>query len=486
MLINTSPRFQKMENSSLPSKKADLLLFVSITSSGHHSHLRHAIRSTWILPCKASSVCDYRFFVDTPRSMVTNALISENMTYHDMVFRDSCPLMNRHPAEVNYGNSPPVLENILPNNFNFHKRSEGDGSDVEEEQSVSGSNITVPNYALRRAYKIDWKVCFLRWTQEHRKMAHYHAFVEDDSYMCVENLLYQCALLKEHSSPSAKPFRTGTAMFDGFDDSSTFMSKEVAVAFANHYWEPGFNCSNVFGEEQPGYQEINNLMEGENPWLSWGNSWIHKNCNWQQALKDALNVTIYQPNMKCMVAEDRSSSSADTRESVATTAEAIKYFPCSDRPLIFHHREAGDILLRDEEKSQIRTNHMCEYMLMIDKVKSVTTMFDLWNKALAHHYHDFSPVFTQDGFDGWRDVMKVFQEDEETCRRWWLRNNQGANRSQWDDGSKCMYTQGRRVLRPIEPTANELELIGGVENAVKTANVHVSIAVTSLYRLFFN
>ena len=31
---------------------------------------------------------------------------------------------------------------------------------------------------------------------------------------------------------------TGYPMYDGFDDSSTFMSKEIALAFADHYDKP--------------------------------------------------------------------------------------------------------------------------------------------------------------------------------------------------------------------------------------------------------
>lgn len=54
-------------------------------------------------------------------------------------------------------------------------------------------------------------------------MAEYHVFVEDDSFMCTENLLYQVSLLHNKSINSNHSFRTGTAMYDGFDDSSTFM-----------------------------------------------------------------------------------------------------------------------------------------------------------------------------------------------------------------------------------------------------------------------
>jgi hypothetical protein len=52
------------------------------------------------------------------------------------------------------------------------------------------------------------------------KMAHYHVFVEDDSFVCTENVLHQTTILRNFL-PDKKglPFRTGWPMYDGFDDS---------------------------------------------------------------------------------------------------------------------------------------------------------------------------------------------------------------------------------------------------------------------------
>ena len=85
---------------------------------------------------------------------------------------------------------------------------------------------------LRLLYKVDWKVCFLKWALQNNRMASYHVFVEDDSFMCTENVLHQCELLlllaKQNVNKSVEDemnIRIGTLMYDGFDDSSTFMSR---------------------------------------------------------------------------------------------------------------------------------------------------------------------------------------------------------------------------------------------------------------------
>jgi hypothetical protein len=424
VLANTNPRFAgRSSEKDFPAKKPDQLIFISITSSGHHAHLRHGARSTWLLPCKLSAVCDYRFFVDRPKEYIDKELELEEFFHKDMVFRDACPLMSRHPIVVNYGNSPPIAENFVAT-VNVSSSTEAGADGLVQQQ-----NVSVPNYKLRRAYKIDWKVCFMKWALANDRMAHLHAFVEDDSFTCVENLLYQSAMVRDRSKKDTLPFRTGTAMFDGFDDSSTFMSREVAMAFAQHYGEEGFNCSAVLDETE---------MDS-NPWISWGNSWIHKNCNWQQALNETLGLPIREPNIKCML--------------VGVDVNDTAYFPCSDRPIFFHHRDAGEILLRDEQQSKLRLNHVCEYMLTIDKVKSVDTMYALWNGALGHSYHDFSAVFLQDGFDGWKDVMRGFREEEDTCRRWWNRNRgkEEAPRgeAEWSEAGECLYQHGRRRRRRL-------------------------------------
>lgn len=94
--------------------------------------------------------------------------------------------MSRHPLDINYGNSPPTIQNLK----------------------------IIEDYKYRRLYKVDWKVCFLKWVKDSAGIEPaYHVFVEDDSFVCMGNLLHQVSLL--HALAPADrglPFRTGTAM----------------------------------------------------------------------------------------------------------------------------------------------------------------------------------------------------------------------------------------------------------------------------------
>src|SRR5437773_489349 len=62
-----------------------LHVFLSITSGASHSHLRDAIRETWLIPCIESKFCDYRFFIDCPDSKINGHLHSENTRNKDLV-----------------------------------------------------------------------------------------------------------------------------------------------------------------------------------------------------------------------------------------------------------------------------------------------------------------------------------------------------------------------------------------------------------------
>eukprot|EP01032_Pedospumella_encystans_P023214 gene23214-26280_t len=88
------------------------MVFISITSSPFHAELRESSRKTWLLPCLANPTCDYKFFVDKSESDISTSVLEESKQYTDMVFRDACPLMARHPSYINYGNSPPRKENF--------------------------------------------------------------------------------------------------------------------------------------------------------------------------------------------------------------------------------------------------------------------------------------------------------------------------------------------------------------------------------------
>ena len=189
-----------------------LVVFISITSGKFHAHLRQAARETWLLPCLESPVCDYRFFVDCPPSRMTDIIVEENKLFQDLVcalfsniltpavsmliyndfmiaqvFRNSCSLMNVHPDDIHYGNSPLAIT----------------ASEGEPALSV---------YDERIFYKIDWKVCFMRWIVENHRNAPYHVFVEDDSFVCTENLIFQVKTLVAVPSEHKTPFRSGTIM----------------------------------------------------------------------------------------------------------------------------------------------------------------------------------------------------------------------------------------------------------------------------------
>ena len=41
-------------------------------------------RNTWLLPCIASTVCNYRFYVDAMAANLTEALKAEQQTHDDL------------------------------------------------------------------------------------------------------------------------------------------------------------------------------------------------------------------------------------------------------------------------------------------------------------------------------------------------------------------------------------------------------------------
>ena len=88
-------------------KSSSLLVFISITSSPNHGELRQTARETWLSPCITSNltICDYRFFIDAPENSLSNMIHEEQNLYGDLIFRDFCSLMKRHPLSINYGNS---------------------------------------------------------------------------------------------------------------------------------------------------------------------------------------------------------------------------------------------------------------------------------------------------------------------------------------------------------------------------------------------
>lgn len=189
--------------------------------------------------------------------------------------------------------------------------------------------------------------------------------------------------------------------YDGFDDSTTFMSKEVALAFLEHYMEPGLNCSIVTDSQDP-------LIEQKMQWLSWGNSWIYSHCNWRGDLADNFGFHFNVPAINCMIYTQFHPYS-EFNITFNSTSRIPLNFPCREHPLIFHHSKAGEIL--EKESSELLRPHMCEYMLLIDKIKDANTIQNLWLQSTGKDYLDFTPVFTHDGLEGWGEVMQRFVHD---------------------------------------------------------------------------
>lgn len=402
VLTSNNTRFAPFPKEKRAKRTNELLLFISITSSPHHAHLRHAARFTWLLPCVASQHCDYKFFIDKTVSSSTPDVISEQDAYDDLVFRDSCRLMERHPEYINYGNAPPRNENF--------------------KLKVNDTVIDAPDYLWRRMYKIDWKVCFMQYARDHGKMAKYHAFTEDDSFVCTENLLHQCVQIenKAKTTQIVPSFRTGTGMFDGFDDSSTFMTRDVALAFADHYGDAGFNCTKVV-------DHVNSVAWNGSMWMSWGNSWMKARCDWADVLREHLNMHVLKPSVDCMAATSL----------VVHKDHTVLAFPCAAHNIIMHHGTAGEVLLR-EKSAHLR--HTCEHMLLIDKVKEPKVMYDLWNTAAVEHtFHDFSEVFLHEKEEGWLKTLQQLADDDRECSA-----KNGNNR---DPAAKdCIFETRRRLI----------------------------------------
>jgi hypothetical protein len=428
-LHSTVKRWKNIDIKKQSAKQSySLLAFISITSGPLHYDLRQSARATWLLPCIASPLCQYKFFVDAPPGNITIELKHEQMEYHDLVYRNACPYMlERHPFYINYGNSQVV--DIGVDEAPLHQ-----------------------DYPLRRIYKIDWKICFLKWQKENKYKTDLHIFVEDDSFVCTENLLYQAALLRQVEpakqdkegvqSNKIPALRTGTPMYDGFDDSSTIMSASIGDAFVANYNVVNslqsittaklFNCSKVIDD-----MKYDAKLESDSIWMSWGNSWMNRLCNWKDVLETVVPSIkpIHEPYMDCLTGIkfsrpngensvvqvhsrlDEHTLRPDLNASISfqpddkNSSTVPLKFPCQpNRPLVYHGKEAQKHLFRDQ--SQDRIGHMCEYMLLIDKVKEPSENYMLWNTATETDFQDFSPVFIKDKELGWLDVLQAYEEAE--------------------------------------------------------------------------
>ena len=138
--------------------KTKALVFLSITSAPKHVTLRQSARNTWLMPCVSSPICMYRFFIDATSQNITEALSAEQAKHGDLVFRDTCPYMlSRHPLHVNYGNAN------VKDKTRAVETSPGSGVFVRTPTVDVSADPTLADYPLRRMYKVDWKVCFLKW-----------------------------------------------------------------------------------------------------------------------------------------------------------------------------------------------------------------------------------------------------------------------------------------------------------------------------------
>ena len=443
-------------------KTDDLLLLISITSGPAHSHLRLAARETWLIPCIRSPLCEYIFFVDRQETNLTEPLIVENTTFGDLVFRGPwCPFMlERHHHRINYGNF------------------------METHGALDNSTIKtrLPEYQLRGMYKIDWKVCFTKWALLSHKMAAYHAYVEDDSFTCVDNLLHQLVLLtdlKKKNASMVPSIRAGTPMWDGFDDSSTLMSRDIAMVFATLYPTAGFNCSKM----------ADAVDHKARDWLSWGNSWMNSRCGWRDKLKlqgvSMVVPQLHKTELKCedvippsaapSVAPSKGGRLRRTGRRRLDGGEGLEpssqleapdphrldggivgsndYDALTDAPrlippsrrlytalpcpkfggAIIHHASAGERLLAEP-----LLVHLCEYTLFVDKVKDEKRLRALWSSVSGltrPRYHDFSPVLTREGEQGWPLVVRKIEEAQVAC---------GMNATSMDGGSGGRGGRGGR------------------------------------------
>ena len=183
-------------------KASQLHLLISITSGPAHASLRMAARESWLIPCMRSAVCDYRFFCDIVEGNVTEVLATEQEEYHDLVFRGPwCRFMHeRHHPSINYGNY-----------------MDGFGAEKFE--------VLLPDYHLRLLYKVDWKVCFTKWAVLYDKLALYHAYVEDDSFNCIDNLLHQIQIL--HTLNTSTTITTTTSTNSSNSSNSNSISSSI-------------------------------------------------------------------------------------------------------------------------------------------------------------------------------------------------------------------------------------------------------------------
>jgi hypothetical protein len=249
-------------------------------------------------------------------------------------------------------------------------------------------------------YKVDWKTCFLKWAKANDLIdAAFHAFIEDDSFVCTSHVLFQAEAY--HRADGKRHFRTGTKLWSGYDDSFSLLSSEVASIFASNYPSDGFNCSHIVDSTSPEVLD-------KSVWLSWGNSWIHERCNWTNALKENFKLHIIEPSIDCF-------------QSVFNYDKSFKYnginpyddnvtddYPCSREPIVYHHAHATKMLL---SLNRTKLCNICNRMMFIDKIKDPLVIEYIWflTSNNTNIYFNYTPIFTHDGAEGWKILLDDYK-----------------------------------------------------------------------------
>lgn len=391
--------------------QAPLLLLLYITSSPGNFKLRETARSTYLSTC-IKPRCMYQFFIDISLDDVPSyeyskvnesSIIDLHKEYHkynDIIFKNNCSLMiNRHQDNrINYGNSAPTYDHIhfiISNITNYGKNT-----------NIKYNNITrsyIPDYKYRRMYKIDWKVCFLQWSLANNMIhAVFHAFIEDDSFICTNHVLYQAELY--YNIINKRPIRSGTRLWSGYDDSFTLLSSEIAYIFAKHYPNNGFNCSHIIDTTS------NDILD-YSVWLSWGNSWIHDRCNWTSALKELYHLDVIEPSINCFQSVFNSNKNIKYNNMNPYDDNITNDYPCSREPIVYHHHHAFKLLLMRLDKK--RLSSLCSRMMFIDKIKDSVAIKTLWNitntNSNSNTYINYTPIFLHDNGDGWKVLLDDYK-----------------------------------------------------------------------------
>eukprot|EP00981_Chlorochromonas_danica_P015585 scaffold13576_cov179-Ochromonas_danica.AAC.3 len=122
------------------------------------------------------------------------------------------------------------------------------------------------------------------------------------------------------------------------------------------------------------------------------------NCAWLDQLQHKMNITdVRLPLVACTNAK---------------ISHGEVEFPCLDQPLVLHHQRASHLLLK--QQSENRVKHLCEYMWLIDKVKSPEDFFLMWNLgSVSNRFHNFTAIFTaKNDKESYGEILHHLEEEE--------------------------------------------------------------------------